>query len=297
MTICTQPVTLHAGYWFNTYSWQDGSADSVYTITAPGRYILHLGTQCGTELTDTVDAFDNKLGSLGMPSVCQSDTITLRAPGGLIDYSWGPDYELSPINDSTVNVYPKKNTFYILSSATTDGCLLKDTIPVTVRQSPLVNLGPDTVVCQQEKLILRAGSGFQSYAWSTGDVSPAITVGSAGQYSVLVTDQYGCTGLDTTLVGEKVCADRMIFPNAFTPDGNGINDLFKPFVQGQLEEYELQIFNRWGEVLFRTSSASSGWDGRRNGVIQSPGVYAWICQYKFSDDGKKISKGTLELIR
>ena len=293
LTLCRDPVTLHPGYWFRSYQWQDGSTDSVYTINRAGRYILQLETWCGGHLTDTVDVFSDKIGTFGKPAICEHDTLTLTAPDGFLNESWGPDYNLISVRQGVVDVYPGKDTFYILSSLTPDGCSLKDTVYIKVRKAPVVNLGPDTVVCQQEKLVLYAGPAMQRYSWSTGDTSSSITVSAAGLYAVEVTDAYGCHGGDTIAVQEKYCVDRIMWPNAFTPDGNGVNDVFRPRLQGALDEYDLVIYNRWGQVVFRSKDPSAGWDGGR----KPGGTYVWMCRYKFSDAGRKVEKGTVELIR
>lgn len=297
VTICTKPVTLHPGYWFESYQWQDGSTDSVYTISKAGRYTLQLGTNCGGTITDTVDAYDNRIGGLGPVTLCGNDTATLQVPGGLLDYSWGPANTLTELNDSTAEVYPSMDMTYYFSCNTVDGCHLSDTIVVNVWKSPLVRLGDDTVICSQDQLVLNAGAGYKSYVWSTGSDSSAITVGPPGTYSVLVVDAHGCKAGDTIVIQGKSCTEMLAVPNAFSPDGNGVNDIFKPHIEGRLDEYFFAVYNRWGEIEFSTHDPSVGWDGRYGGVTQSAGTYAWICRFKFSNQGLKVDKGTVILVR
>jgi gliding motility-associated-like protein len=296
-TLCMTPVVLHPGYWFDSYQWQDGSTDSVYTITQPGTYTLTLETYCGDRLTDTIEVYKNKIGGLGSATVCENDTVMLKAPGGFMNYGWGPAYDLVPVNDTAVEVYPQKDTFYVLTSATPDGCVLKDTIPVAVHSAPVVRLGNDTVICQQDQMVLNAGAGYLSYLWSTGAVTPNITAGPPGTYSVTVTDNNGCRGSDSINIEGKYCADMLVVPSAFSPDGNGINDLFKPHIEGRLDQYEFTVYNRWGGIVYQTIDPSQGWDGRYDGVLQVGGVYAWMCSYQFSGQGRKMAKGTVVLVR
>jgi len=297
VTICKQPVPLDAGNWFSSYLWQDGTTSPTYTVSKEGRYILNLTTFCGDKLTDTTDAFSDKLGIQGAPVICLHDTAVLKAPGGLASYQWTPATNLLAVNDSIAEVYPDINTAYILSSLTTDGCSLKDTIQVSVRKPPVVNLGADTVICLQDKLTLFAGPSYADYAWSTGESTASITVKAPGQFNVQVKDQYGCRGGDTIDVQGRYCTDQIYFPNAFSPDGNGANDIFRPRVLGQLDQYEMTIFNRWGEMVFRSENPAEGWDGAYKGTLLQTGAFVWACRYKFSDAGVKTEKGTLLLVR
>jgi len=106
-------------------------------------------------------------------------------------------------------------------------------------------------------------------------------VNKPGLYTVTVTDINGCRATDTIVVILRNCINRLVFPNAFTPNGDGRNDLFRPVVSGNLTSYILTIYNRWGQRIFSTSNPSSGWNGRlRNGKIQSDG-YVWVCTYQF----------------
>jgi gliding motility-associated-like protein len=296
VTLCKTAISLHVGYWFSAYRWQDGSTDSVYTITQPGRYILDVETYCGGHITDTVDAYNSKIGGLGPVFICARDTAIVQVPSAFVDYSWSPTTALTPINDTAFEIYPPASTYYVLSSATTDGCQLKDTIQVNVRQ-PMVFLGNDTVICQLDSLVLHAGSGFKSYAWSTGASSSSIAVGPAGVYFVMVTDSFGCKASDTISITGKNCQDMFAVPNAFTPSISGVNSIFKPHIEGRLQEFEFVVYDRWGGVEFETHESASGWDGTRHGQRETAGTYAWMCRYKFADQGVKVQKGTVLLIR
>jgi gliding motility-associated-like protein len=87
------------------------------------------------------------------------------------------------------------------------------------------------------------------------------------------------------------------FPNAFDPGGNGANHLFRPQAFGNIVRYHLQVFNRWGQMVFATEDYSRGWDGRVNNVAQPAGTYIWISRYQFVDEPEKSESGTLILIR
>jgi gliding motility-associated-like protein len=298
VNICTNNIQVDPGNWFKSYRWQDGSTNPVYTITQPGRYIVELTTHCNEVITDTVDAFGDRTGLLNRErTICENDTLLLQAPAGFINYRWEPDYRIEHVSNEVARVYPDKNTFYVLFSETTDGCQLKDTVDIKVKAKPRVSLGNDTTVCTEGELTLKTGTGFAKYLWSTGESTAAITITQPGIYSIAVTDAGGCKASDTITITAKVCPRRIRIPTGFSPNGDRVNDIFKAVVQGQLESFELMIYNRWGGVVFRSTNPQSGWDGTIKGIQQHSGTYVWMCRYKFRNEATQIEKGTLQLIK
>jgi gliding motility-associated-like protein len=297
LTICTPNYVAHVGNWFKNYRWQDGSTDSVYTISRPGTYTVELTTFCNERITHTFNVYSNKAGIIPNSKLCKGDSANLKAPGNLTNYSWSPDYYTNHIADNEIDVYPPKDTFYVLTSETIDGCKLKDTAYVTVKQKPVVSLGPDTVVCAQEEYILQPDGVFAAYLWNTGAVSPSITVVDPGMYTLQVTNNDGCTGSDTANISSKLCPREIRFPNAFTPNHDGRNDIFKPTVIGRLESFEMIVYNRWGQIVFRTTSPATGWNGLVNGLEQSTGTYIWLSRYKFFKENIKTARGTVTVIK
>lgn len=86
-------------------------------------------------------------------------------------------------------------------------------------------------------------------------------------------------------------------PNAFTPNYDGKNDLFKPLIFGRLRSYQFTIYNRFGQVVFHTTDINQGWDGNIGGNIQNQGSYAWTCTFQLDDEKAVVKKGTVTLIR
>jgi gliding motility-associated-like protein len=103
---------------------------------------------------------------------------------------------------------------------------------------------------------------------------------------------------DTANVQSDNCACKFYVPNAFTPNNDGLNDVFLPRYQCDFSNYELRVFNRWGQMVFRSESPSNGWDGTMSGSRQPVGVYVWQLTYKDAITGKATTlKGTVALIR
>jgi gliding motility-associated-like protein len=133
--------------------------------------------------------------------------------------------------------------------------------------------------------------------WNNGSSDSSITVSSGGTFSLTVTDGNGCKGSDSIVIGIDQCLFGAYFPNAFTPNGDGHNDVFKPVMLGTLLSYRMMIFNRYGQLVFRSSDSSKGWDGTSSGVLQDSGTYVWSCSYQFAGNTPKNEKGTVVLIR
>lgn len=120
-----------------------------------------------------------------------------------------------------------------------------------------------------------------------------------GKYKITlwVTNTEGCT--DSTSAYFSILSEPTLFvPNAFTPDGDGINDLFIPQISNISNEgYLLQVYNRWGHLVFETHDYTTGWDGAFHGKPSPPGTYTWIIQFKNQGNRIQQYKGWVVLIR
>ncbi|HXS55483.1 MAG TPA: gliding motility-associated C-terminal domain-containing protein, partial [Hanamia sp.] len=107
----------------------------------------------------------------------------------------------------------------------------------------------------------------------------------------------GCTLSDTLLIKVTDCPVYIYFPNAFTPNRDGINDIFKPSVSGKIEQYRLDVYNRYGRLVFSSEDTNQGWNGSLKGNLQDPGIFIWYCRYKMKNEAVKSQKGSVTLIR
>ncbi len=116
-----------------------------------------------------------------------------------------------------------------------------------------------------------------------------------GTYNLLIQDDWMCT-LDTVIQVKSVC--EIYLPNVFSPNGDGINDVFGSVRGMTFDSWELLIYDRSGNMVFKSNDPQKGWNGLFNDVIGQSGVYAWILEYQLSNDpGHKFKKGDLTLIR
>ncbi len=439
--LCGTALSIPAGGNFQSYVWSNGSSDSVINVALPGIYHVTVTDYCNVISSDTIEIFsvqqiDYNIGS--DTTICKGDTLKVKAPGNFNNYQWRNAYNMLIDNDSTVRVFPSIDTFYISTAEKYTGCVVSDTIHITIKTGGVLVAGADTLICSNQTLLLNATSGFTNYLWNTGSTGPVLSVQQSGNYSVVATnsngcksrdtvnvtventpdpqispftnicenvprllsmpnsyatylwqdnstqatysatdtgwyhvevlsdkgcrgkdsvylksfvpmpsgfligdsiicpyentilrsnsafarytwvngssqptltvnqqgmywleveDGNGCIAKDTLTVGYDMCSQVLSFPTAFSPNQDGLNDLFAPKVWGDLENYSLVIFNRYGEKVFSSVSLSAGWNGNLLGVKQETGSFVYICNYKFKNEPLKQLKGYFTLVR
>lgn len=164
---------------------------------------------------------------------------------------------------------------------------------------PKVFLGNDTILQIGSELWLYAFYPGASYLWQDGSYDSILSVTETGNYHVVVTTQ---CGFDTdsihVLFGNYYC-DPFV-PNAFTPNGDGQNDIFLPVFSCEILEYQLLIYDRWGTLLFKTNEQGQGWDGRINGELAPGEVYVWLIVFRsglYDRIVQRTAKGNIVVIR
>ncbi|HEY5772632.1 MAG TPA: gliding motility-associated C-terminal domain-containing protein [Chitinophagaceae bacterium] len=172
------------------------------------------------------------------------------------------------------------------------GCDSIRTLNLTVLKKPRPKLGVDTVLCKGDTLLLFPGQ-FDSYLWQDGSVQNKSVVRQGGFYSVQVTNTCGIAS-DEIFVRADDC--EIFFPTGFTPNNDGLNDVFKILNAYKVTDFHLRIYNRWGQVVYESKDASAGWTGTFKGKMQDPGVFIWQCNFKRSGV-ERYMKGTITLIK
>ncbi len=301
--LCTQSILrLNAGGGFASYTWQDGSTDSFYTAYFPGTYFVNATDHCGNIYGDTIQITQAPSIPFDLgpdTTICLHDTIQLIAPAGFASYSWSPiDYDISDPYSAATRIYPEKDTSYTCVAQKYPGCTVVDTIHITVLPAVPANFLADSgSFCKGESLDLIPTGTWESYLWSDGETSPAITVNSPGLYWLTVAGANKCTGRDSIFVTEADCLKGIHFPNAFSPNGDGHNDLFRAIFDLIPIKYELVIYDRWGEKVFETHDPLAGWNGCLGGQIQAPGGFVWYAIFQFAGDPRETRmKGTVMLL-
>lgn len=173
-------------------------------------------------------------------------------------------------------------------------------LSISVAPDPVVSLTDKPALCVGEVSRLDAGPDYASYRWQDGSTGRYLDVSGEGVYYVTVTDTLGCKGSDTARI--QVCDAVIYMPNAFTPDGDGLNDVFKPVTTLEgISAYTLLIYDRWGTEVFESSNILNGWDGMLKGKPAPVATYVWKIIYQTTSQGTISpdikSQGTVELVR
>lgn len=200
-----------------------------------------------------------------------------------------------------VHAYDQAGKYYIRLEATYRACGgLSWQDSVIVYDPPVVYIGADTAMCPQGNALLLANTipanAGDRYLWSTGDTTAALHVPAPGHYNLKVTNSAGCTTIDDIEVRKDCYTD---LPNAFTPDGDGVNDYFFPrqLLARGVAAFKMQVFNRWGQQVFQTMNTNGrGWDGRFNGILQPAGVYMYLVEVAFNNGSTEQYEGNVTLL-
>ncbi|MBC7946407.1 MAG: gliding motility-associated C-terminal domain-containing protein [Chitinophagaceae bacterium] len=287
------------------------SPDAKPTVTTLYSVVVTLG-RCSAQDDILVSVMPAPIPDAGLgDTICFGQTYYLNAVGDpTYTYNWSPSTYLDVANGFNPLVTPDKSITYTLSVTDANGCtsLVTDQVTVTVTPPIQVTTWPvDTVVFAGATVPLLATSAGTSYLWSpaTGLDNPNIpnpvatapsVDGQIVTYQVITTTSAGCQGEAYVTITVYKGPDIYV-ANAFTPNGDGRNETFVPFPVGIKQLNYFRVYNRWGNLMFSTTTLNNGWDGRFGGMEQPTGIYVWMAEGITMDNKKITKKGTVMLVR
>jgi gliding motility-associated-like protein len=183
----------------------------------------------------------------------------------------------------------------------TTGCISTafDATIIAVPTSEIVDAGPDYLIQSGETITLTA-TGNGVIIWNTGDpvstnVSPTVTT----IYTATMTDVNGCIDTDDAIVTIEIDCGELFIPTAFSPNGDAVNNSFRIKINPTcVKEINLKVFDRWGEVVFQTTSPDGAWDGKYKGKELDSGVFVYVLEIMLDTDTElQKFKGNLTLIK
>ncbi|HMI79125.1 MAG TPA: T9SS type B sorting domain-containing protein, partial [Ferruginibacter sp.] len=221
-------------------------------------------------------------------NICEGQNIILD-PGSFNTYLWqdgsaAPQYTVAVPGTYVVTV---TNQFNCKASAR---IIFRKIVPL-----PANFLPKDQDLCTGNVFKINV-PGYWSYVWNTGASTPGLDIRTGGNYYLTVTNFDNCSGTDSINIKEINCIPVGI-PNAFTPNNDNKNDYFKPGINFEITDYQLQVYNRVGQLLYQTKDYGQGWDGRFKGQQQSSGNYIYQVSFR-NVEGKLFNySGNIMLIR
>ena len=241
-------------------------------------------------------------------AICYNTSTQLNGSYTGATFSWSPASTLS--NPLIVNpvASPFRSTAYILTVYDNIGCPKpgRDTVFITVLPKVNAFAGRDTAVVVGQPLQFNA-SGGSIYLWSPATGLSSINIKNpvglydvaidSIRYKVIVTDEAGCSDSASVKVKVFLTKPQVFVPTAFTPNSDGRNDVVRPIAVGLKQIDYFRIYNRWGQLVFSTTTNEQGWDGKINGELQGTNTYAWIVHAVDYTGKVFFRKGTVTLIR
>lgn len=292
--ICFEPeVLLSAPKLYTSYLWSNGSTKSDTIIKEDCNINVKAIDQVNCNILD-IDyrvRFVNFLKDLKDTFICNEEPITLDATVTFPDakYKWN--------NGETTSITAVKGSGVYTIRIDALGCELQKQIKVGIKNLEL-NIGEDRTVCEGKEIILKSNILDGNYLWSTKETTDSIKVDKTGEYSVVV-NKDGCADTAEAFISFEPCIVCVNFPNSFSPNGDGINDYFKPLINCPANFYEFKVFTRWGKEIFNSNSSNIIWDGTQNGIKMNLGVYFYTLKITFEgkDEKPTLYKGDVTLLR
>lgn len=284
------------------YAFGDGNTantqDAAHTYEYPGTYDVTFTVStdhCDADvIVQKIKIYPYPILDLVDTMVCKGKTITLNAGNPGARYLWST-------LDTTREVSLSKGGKYSVKVGY-EMCSIQEDFNF-ISYEPTFELPDEAFICEKDgqQLFLDAslGSVGQDFEWvPVFTNSPRITVDTAGEYTITKVDFNECEAKKTVKVFD-VCEPRIFIPNAFTPNGDALNQVYMP--QGaHIIDYDFTVFNRWGEIVFHTTTLEEGWDGTFNGAPAPVGTYAYVIKYEGKKEHgtlRKTEHGDLTLLR
>lgn len=238
----------------------------------------------------------------GLP--CLENT-TLAVPDlANVNYQWFLNG--IAIDDATGHAYnvptgSDSEGFYQVMLNDSSGCFITTAFNYVLEGYPIADLGADTVLCKDDFIAIGIDNFGDDFIWNTGETTSSILAETNGLYAVTVSNECGEAYDEVYLLTDENHLNCIFeVPNAFTPDGDGINDTFGALSDCCLNSYQLQIFSRWGNNIFESTDINDKWNGRWKDKPAPSDAYVWLAVYEISHGTKTVLKkvkGELLLIR
>jgi gliding motility-associated-like protein len=276
-----------------TYEWSNEQTTSSIQVTEPGTLWLRKISFAGCVATDTLEVAREQSPIIDLPNeftICPDSSILVSAGDSNYSYIWSTGDTLPSIKlDHPGN--------YAITKIAKSSCRATHNFRINEHLLPDFSLGNDTMLC--EGPITFQLDGFYDYNWNNVSTSNTFTINEPMIVKVTAKTIDNCSVSDEVEVFE-CCKFQIKYPNAFTPNGDGFNETFKPIIIG-ISKYKMTISNRWGEILFTSTDPEDAWDGKYNNEECPVGVYFVVFDYERCNSKRgfytETSVGSVTLLR
>ncbi len=227
--------------------------------------------------------------------ICPGKNIVLQASTGFQTYQWQDGSSLASYVATAAG-------FYKVMATDSCGKMFSDSIAIKKADTSFA-LPPYYSICPYDTVFIKVPDGImdvslQPFAGGMQRNNQLLLYPvSTTTYNIQGTAGGLCNITKSITIIIKDCPDYIYFPNAFTPNGNGLNEFFRPYTASKFESYTLKIFNRWGQLIFESNNPKTGWDGKFKGAWQSTDSYVYICKYQIKNQPAKQTKGYVTLLK
>lgn len=322
-TLCEKnTILLKANYnlsglkliWCNSENKEIGSGPEIkVTPDKSTFYIVKAIDAYGCEKSDSVNVtlFEFIASIDGQPIICKGDSVKLTlhiSKGDSLHFEWFPKESiLGNEKDTCIIVKPETDQLYKVLVTNSYGCSWEASYLVKVsdiQNQLIVDADPKQIVPGQKTQLTATFNANWKYHWKPNDGSlsdssiynPIATPIKTTSYTVTIVDETGCTASASVTIIVKDCFESVFVPNAFSPNNDSKNDIL--FVRSNAAtEIDFQIYNRWGEQVFKTSDINIGWDGRYKGELLSPDVFGYGLKFKCFENKEYTKKGNISLLK
>jgi gliding motility-associated-like protein len=303
-TFCEGPsIDLNADVTVDAdYQWNTGDTADYITVAQSGLYVFQAENGCG-EFVDSISITVIPLPDTALLPLdtvnCFDATIVLERPvNDSITYIW---------SDSTSKLrFEIDSTQQVWLAAFNDCGFSVDTMNILFNGEIKTELGEDTNICDLDSIQLSGSDSTATYFWSTGDTTISIYTEVGLDENYIVTIFKGeCAKVKSRRVrsSDIFCPSidcSLEYDNVFSPNGDGINDLFRITSDCDVYSFDMTIYNRWGQLVHYSQNVAYGWDGFVNGEPAAEGVYYFVVEYKdfvLVDADRQLTRGSFTLTR
>lgn len=281
-------ITLNAYFPGSTVLWSTGDTTASIVTSVADLYWVQVVNECGfdQEFKDVAVLQPPAVQFPNDTTACPGFSVTLDIPVQTATVTWHDGGTGWTVMADQPNTYWAQ----VVNMCGSAG----DTFVLDYYPAPQPYLGRDTALCFDAPYVLDAGAGT-SYLWSDGSTQPTLAASTPGGYWVIVTNQYNCSSGDSVSLF-LACPPVVLVPTGFTPNGDGMNDEFNTYSK-HITYFHVQVFDRWGTLIFESDDVSRGWDGTFGGRKMPIGSYAFLISYRDLEGVPYQRNGNVTLIR